>query len=237
MYVWFFGWLERELNQARAPRRTARRFAAENQFAAERERQSLKGSNAEPSTAKKIEALVKEWIALLLRAMIWALALYLFVLQVSVVRGASMMPNFHDDERLLLDKVTFDFREPIRGEVIVFEAVTQEPQTKQLQRLDYIKRVIGMPGEVIAIHSGKVFVNGVPLQESYGPERFLYWEELAGPTTARTYVVPPGHYFVMGDRRWNSEDSRGDRIGFVSWHQIKGKVRCRFWPLEQWTWY
>lgn len=239
MVLWFFGLFERGFDQLRTARRTEQWSAAENQFAVRSAVRNEKAAiETEPLGAGKMaEKLVKDWIALLMRAIVWALALYLFVMQVSVVRGQSMEPNFHEGERLLLDKATFDFRAPHQGEVIVFEAQTLDRESGRQVRLDFIKRVIGMPGDRVTIHSGKVFVNGAQLQEEWKPERFQYWEELIGPENARTYVVPPGHYFVLGDRRWNSEDSRGERIGFVALQQIKGKVRCKFWPLEHWTWY
>lgn len=184
---------------------------------------------------------LKEWAELLVRAGVWALAIYLFVFQVSVVQGDSMQPNFHEGDRLLIDKVVYRFAAPRIGDVVVFEAVARDAKSGLLVHRDYIKRIIACPASVVKVYDGSVHVDGVELEEPWGREAFRALDELApengafGPT--REYQVPPGRYFVLGDRRYDSEDSRRAKIGFVPEGQIKGKVRCRFWPADRLKWF
>lgn len=189
------------------------------------------------------EPVIKEWIGLLVRAGLWALVIYLFIFQVSVVKGDSMQPNFQSGDRLLIDKIVYRFRDPQPGDVVVFEAMVDENGKHTFR--DYVKRIIAGPNSEVAIHDNAVFVNGEKLKETWTHEDFRETFE-TGPeaTMRRTYKVPPGRYFVLGDQRWNSQDSRESsirpgtgKIGFVPEGQIKGKVRWRFWPPERWTWY
>jgi len=178
------------------------------------------------------EPILKEWIGLLVRAAFWALLIYQFVFQVSVVNGSSMEPNIHHGDRLLIDKVVYRLRKPAVGDPVVFEAVVRDGG--RLVVRDYIKRVVAGPGSEVRIFNGRVMVDGRMLDESaWDPAPFGYDADLA----KKVFVVPPKRYFVLGDNRVNSEDSRGNRIGFVHEAQIKGKVRWRFWPFEQLAWY
>lgn len=211
-----------------------------------------RAGDAKGGTASKEapEPILKEWIELLMRAAFWALVIYQFVFQVSVVNGNSMEPNIHHGDRLLIDKMVYRFREPKVGEAIVFEAVVKDENGKRVAR-DYIKRVIARPGDAVKLYDGKVHVNGFVLDEnSWDPGEFGYAEQKhAGRETEqfedpgdpsfnrRLFVVPPGRFFVLGDHRSDSEDSRRSKIGLVHEAQIKGKVRWRFWPFGQMSWY
>jgi signal peptidase I len=178
---------------------------------------------------------LKEWVGLLVRAGIWALLIYLFIFQVSIVEGDSMNPTFHDGDKLVIDKLTYRVVSPGRLDVIVFETV--DPDKKPIRARDYIKRVIGLPGDTVAIHDGGVWINGTKLEDRFGP---TYATSVRDREEARTFVVPPGHYFVMGDNRQFSKDSRVQEhqsLGFVDARQIKGLVRLRFWPWRSWTWF
>ena len=138
-----------------------------------------------------------------------------FVAQAFRVQGHSMEPTLRDGERLLVDKLTYRFREPRRGEVVVFR-VPGDPSRR------FIKRLIGLPGDVVEFRDGRVLLNGQVLDEPYasGPTR--------GPQVPE--VVPPGRYFVLGDNRANSEDSRFQEVGFVPRRYLVGRAVWVFWP-------
>lgn len=181
------------------------------------------------------QSALKEWVGLLVRAGIWALLIYLFIFQVSIVEGDSMNPTYSDGDKLVIDKLTYRCVPVGRFDVIVFEAVdaTKEPRRPR----DYIKRVIGLPGEKVEIQGGVVKVNGKQLEDRFGPT-FLNGSPDAGEPLP--VVVPAGHYFVMGDNRCFSKDSRvqaRQSLGYVDARQIKGLVRVRFWPWREWEWF
>ncbi|MFA6591515.1 MAG: signal peptidase I [Patescibacteria group bacterium] len=145
-----------------------------------------------------------------------------FLILPFIVKGASMEPNFHDNEYLIVDEVTFRLRDPERGEIIVFHPPGNEKQY-------YIKRVIGLPGEKVNVGGGRVtisnkeFPNGVPLPEEY----------LTQPTIGQPDELTLGanQYFVMGDNRDHSLDSRV--FGAVPRGNIVGRVWIRGLPLDK----
>ena len=210
---------------------------------AARETEGKPGEQA-PEGPREAGSALKEWVGLLARAAFWALVIYQFVFQVSVVRGSSMEPNFKHGDRLLIDKLAYRFTELQPGDVIVFEAMVRaearfDPEEKRIPR-DFIKRVIARPGDTVKIYAGALHVNGVTLDESgWAPKAFGGMERFAGAGSAGEIVVPPGRYFVMGDNRseGGSEDSRGRKIGYVHERQIKGKVRWRFYPFDALRWF
>ncbi|MBI4099697.1 signal peptidase I, partial [Candidatus Microgenomates bacterium] len=149
---------------------------------------------------------------------------YLFLFQPNQVKGHSMEPTFHDGEYILTDKVSFRMGLPKRGDVVVFAS----PKNADV---DFIKRIIGLPGEKVKIRGGKVFVDDAPLDESgylaasvyTGPESFL--------AENQDFTVPRGKYFVMGDNRPGSSDSRD--FGPVVPSEFIGKVFFRYWPIDR----
>jgi signal peptidase I len=182
------------------------------------------------------ESLLKEWVGLLVRAACWALLIYLLIFQVSVVDGPSMYPTFHHGDRLVIDKLSYRFVSVGRFDVIVFEAIDRDKSPRMAR--DYIKRVIGLPGDTVEIHGGYAWVNGKKLDEPFGPTRA---QTLPGFSDGQAFVVPPGYYFVMGDNRDGSKDSRvavsGDTLGMVPGNEIKGVVRLRLWPWARRKWF
>ena len=209
------------------------------QVQAEQQELGPKQDGGQAQAEVRAEPVLKEWLGLLLRAACWALLIYQFVFQVSVVKGFSMEPNFHDDDRLLIDKLAFRFRDPQPGEAVVFEAVVQDPDTGKHVPRDFIKRVLAGPGDEVKIFDGKVHVNGRALEEAWAPKEFGGADSWHGKDAALTYVLPPERYFVLGDNReaGKSEDSREGKIGYVHRRQIKGKVRWRFYPFGRAQWY
>jgi signal peptidase I len=147
-------------------------------------------------------------------AVLLALVIRFFLFEVFVVEGRSMFPTLEEHERLVVNKLVYRFDEPTVGDIVVFEF---EP------RRDFIKRVIAVGGDIVEIRAGQVFRNGEPLAEPYLRD--------AGYQDYGPVEVPAGHFFLMGDFRQNSMDSRDPRVGFVTLEKIKGRAFLIFWPL------
>ena len=151
-------------------------------------------------------------------------ALMFLVIRLAVqnfnIDGMSMEPSLHNQELVIVDKWSYIFTKPSRGDVIVFVAPPVPSQ-------DYIKRVIGLPGDIITIHNTQVMVNGKTISEAYvDPKR--QGNQYAAITTMR---VPQGTYFVMGDNREGSYDSRA--WGCVPRGNIIGRAALVYWPFNQ----
>ncbi len=163
----------------------------------------------------------------ILESIVVALAIfvviYLFLLQPHQVKGLSMFPNFHDAEYILTDKISYRFAEPQRGDVIVFKS----PQNKEI---DYIKRVIGLPGDRVQLVKGSFYINGKKLSEPYiPPENFLYGGSFL--REGEEVVIPKDHYFVIGDNRPRSSDSR--EFGPIEKADIIGRSFLRYFPFNR----
>lgn len=163
----------------------------------------------------------------ILEAGVMALAIfvlvYLFLFQPHQVLGNSMVPNFHDHENLLTNKISYHFTTPKRGDVVIFKAPLNP-------NYEYIKRIVGLPGEVVKIGNGGVYINNIPLTESYlPPEDITYGGRLAREN--QEFVVTDDNYFVMGDNRSHSSDSR--EWGLVPRENIIGKAMLRYWPPDK----
>jgi len=165
--------------------------------------------------------------ALVFAASIFIL-LYLFVAQPNQVNGRSMMPNFKDKSLLLTDKVSYRFHPPERGDVVVFKAPPTEPCAED--ECEYIKRVIGLPGERIKIQNSKIFVNGQPLSE-----RYLSSEAIIEPgsyfSAGSEVIVPEGQYALFGDNRSHSRDSR--EFGPIVLNSVIGRAFFVYWPPSE----
>lgn len=154
-----------------------------------------------------------------------ALVLYLvisYAVQTVHVLGSSMYATLHDHDLLVASKITYKLHPPQRGDIIVFKPPSDEQR-------DFIKRVIAVPGDRIRIDKGVVYINGQVLKEPYLPEPWT--SNNSWPTDGRDTVVPPGDYFVMGDNRNHSSDSR--TFGWVEQDAILGKAEIRIWPLPE----
>ena len=150
--------------------------------------------------------------------------IYLFLFQPHQVRGNSMYPNFHDADYLLTDKISYRLNSPKRDDIVIFVAPKNE-------EYDYIKRVIGLPGETISLNeSNQVLIDNQILSEPYLPEETLtYGGNFL--EVGETINVPEDQYFVLGDNRNHSSDSRD--WGFVPKENIVGKAWLRYWPLNR----
>lgn len=145
-----------------------------------------------------------------------------------VVEGESMMPTLQDGNKLVVNKIGYRIGDLNRFDVIVFHANQEE---------DYVKRVIGLPGDRIEYRGDVLYINGENYQEPYLEKyrKEAFGERLTGDFTlfelTGKEMVPEGHIFVLGDNRLGSRDSR--EFGFVSIDQVVGKVDLRYWPIDQ----
>ncbi len=163
-----------------------------------------------------IELLV--WIG---GAILFALLLRYSVIEKVQVQGSSMLPNFMEGQQLFVDKVSYRFREAKRFEVVIVD-VPEEPERY------IIKRVIGLPGETVQIKEGKVYINGKPLDGDIYPNEE---EILDGGIAEEEIVLRQNEYFVLGDNRNRSKDSRD--LGPIKKQKIVGRVALRIWPLGE----
>jgi signal peptidase I len=177
----------------------------------------------EAVTVRK-KSVVREYAEAILVAVLLALLIRTFVVQAFKIPSGSMIPTLLVGDHILVNKFVYRFRDPVRGDVVVFKYPVDETR-------DFIKRIIAVGGESLYIKDQKIYVNCRPPEPSCSAiaDPWGRWEDrLAGPTSETTAVqVPPGSYFVMGDNRNNSQDSR--YWGFVRGDKIKGKAFLIYW--------
>ena len=146
-----------------------------------------------------------------------------FVGQRTEVEGASMENTLHNGDNLIVDKLSYRFHDPERFDIIVFPFQFQD-------NTYYIKRIIGLPGETVQImDDGSIYINGEKLEENYGME--VIKPETIG-RAAEPIELGDDEYFVMGDNRNNSSDSRTDMVGKIKRENIIGKAWLRIWPVS-----
>ncbi len=174
------------------------------------------------STANRVTVLRRylRWSRIVVKTLLFAL-LAIFIIRLPLqnfhILGHSMEPTFHDEEYIIVNKGAYLFQTPARGDVIVFH-YPLDPQE------DYIKRIIAIPGDIISVVNQAVIVNGVTLDEPYVSAR-----NQGNPYPSFTkHIVGPDQYFVLGDNRASSSDSR--QWGFVPRRDIVGKAIVIYWP-------
>jgi signal peptidase I len=160
------------------------------------------------------------WI-ILPRVLVLAFLCWGLLFNFSEVRGSSMEPGIHDRDRILVDHFSYLFTSVERGDVVILR-YPLDPS------LDYIKRVVGLPGDEIWLEDGELRVNGEKVEETY------LQGESADEYTRMRVRVRPGHYFVLGDNRMRSSDSR--EFGQVPGEYLRGKVQVRVWPPSRLGW-
>lgn len=172
-----------------------------------------------------MKAIVKEIGSTLLYILAVLAATWLiitFVGQRTQVSGESMEPTLSNNDNLIVDKLSYRFRDPQRFDIIVFPFEYEEDTY-------YIKRIIGMPGETVQIdNAGNIYIDGQLLQENYGREVMLSPGRAGEPIT-----LADDEYFVLGDNRNNSSDSRDPSVGNIHRDRIIGKAWIRIWPLSR----
>ena len=186
---------------------------------------------------------VREWLFTFIGAFVMVMLLNTRVFATTLVRQSSMQDTLFDGQHLLIEKVSYSFGNPSRGDIIVFfenkypknyldeikiflTDVTEvfKPITEK-SNVRLVKRVVGIPGDEVDIQGGSVLINGDELTETYTKGE-TFERDLKFPVK-----VPDGKYFVLGDNREISKDSR--TFGFIDRNQVNGKVVFRFWPLRK----
>lgn len=159
----------------------------------------------------------------LLTVLVLTWLLITYVIQRTEVDGRSMEPTLSDQDNLFVDKISYRFKDPERFDIIVFPFRYKEDTY-------YIKRIIGLPGETVQIdQEGNIYIDGEILQESYGKE--VIRPECIG-RAAEPVVLGEDEYFVMGDNRNNSSDSRTEIVGNIHRDEIIGRAWVRIWPIS-----
>ncbi|WLD94013.1 signal peptidase I [Alkalihalobacillus sp. AL-G] len=169
-----------------------------------------------------------EWVKAIGIALLIAFIVRQFLFTNYVVYGESMMPTIQEGNRLIVSKINYNITNPDRFDLIVFHANEKE---------DYIKRIIGLPGDKVEYRNDKLFINGEPVEEPYlkpFKEGLEQGSQLTGDFTLKDITdverVPEGMIFVLGDNRLHSIDSR--HIGFVPIEKVVGEVNLRYWPVS-----
>jgi signal peptidase I len=181
----------------------------------------IRVSKKEPKPESKIKSYLLESVEILVVAVTIAFGIRTFVAEARYIPSGSMLPTLDINDRLMVEKISYLFTAPQRGDIIVFNPT--EELSKQKFNDAFIKRIVGVPGDQLEVKDGKVYVNNQPLTENYISREPIRGQ--FGPV-----IVPANQYFVMGDNRNSSYDSRF--WGFVPRDRIVGKAAFRFWPLN-----
>jgi signal peptidase I len=173
-----------------------------------------------PGDGHSMGRVVFEWVGLVVLALIIALLIKTFLFQAFYIPSESMTPTLKVHDRVLVNKLSYKLHPVHRDDIVVFTA----PPHADPGINDLVKRVIGLPGETVSGKNGHVYINGVQLKEPYLPQ---------GVTTSDfpPKKLPPDNYWVMGDNRGNSKDSRA--FGTITKSKIVGRVFVRIWPLNR----
>jgi signal peptidase I len=175
------------------------------------------GEKAEKNTAKEILSMVV-YIAFVL---LLTFLVVRYVGQRTQVSGDSMRDTLYNEDQLIVDKISYRFRDPERFDIIVFPFQYKE-------NTYYIKRIIGLPGETVQILDGDIYINGEVLEEDYGKETMV-----VSGRAVNEIQLGEDEYFVLGDNRNRSEDSRFEEVGNIKRSDIIGRAFIRIWPFSR----
>ena len=174
-----------------------------------------------------------EWLAVLAVALILAVTVRTFVAQMFYIPSGSMLPTLQVGDRIVVDKLSYRLHGVHRGDIVVFA----RPPLESATYADLVKRIIGLPGDTISSIDGRVYLDGAPLDEPWLPNPHPVSSPSPLPdafSLSHPYTVPAGEYYVMGDNRTNSEDSR--YFGPIPAQLIVGKMAFKVWPLNDMAW-
>ena len=198
----------------------ARRYRYEH-WKKKRAREKAKAERlANQSDAERSVRELLGWVVYILIVVCATYLIVTYVGQRTKVSGDSMLNTLHNEDNLIVDKISYRFRDPERFEIVVFPYRYQEDTY-------YIKRIIGLPGETVQIMEGYVYINGEKLEENYGREVM----EESG-IAAEPIELGEDEYFVLGDNRNHSSDSREPNVGVLHRDELIGRAWVRIWPLK-----
>ena len=198
----------------------ARRYRYEH-WKKKRAREKAKAERlANQSDAEKTVRELLGWVVYILIVVLATYFIVTYVGQRTKVSGDSMLNTLHDGDNLIVDKISYRFRKPERFEIIVFPY-------RYAEDTYYIKRIIGLPGETVQIIDGYVYINGEKLEENYGREVMN-----DGGIAKEPIQLAKDEYFVLGDNRNHSSDSRESSVGVLKKDELIGRAWVRIWPLD-----
>jgi signal peptidase I len=174
------------------------------------------GSAARTATLLRIQEELWAWVKTIASAAVYAILIVTFGFQVARVEGMSMAPTLEDQDRLIVNKLIYRISSPRKGDIVMLYYPVNPDKS-------FVKRVIAEESDLVRIVDGRVYVNDVPVKDDYVPNEFRSHDDW-GPQ-----MIQEGYYFVMGDHRNNSSDSR--HWGLVPKKYIIGKVQVRWWPV------
>ncbi len=163
---------------------------------------------------------ILSWVKVIVSAFVIAILLRTFIFQMALVNQSSMEPTLHEGQMLVIAKINYLVGNPQRGQIIVLK---DDVENKLL-----IKRVIGLPGETVQLSDGKVYINNTELSPDYtASPTYPYIQD------QDQWTIPEGEYFVMGDNREHSRDSRAEDVGLIHRNKIVGEAVFRLWPFNK----
>ena len=169
-----------------------------------------------PITFVQVRDELVAWVKTVFSAAVYAILIVTFGFQVARVEGQSMAPTLDDQDRLIVNKLVYRYSSPRKGDIVMLYYPANPDKS-------FVKRVIAEEGDYVRITDGRVYVNDVPVDDAYVPPEFRSHDDY-GPR-----LIDEGYYFVMGDHRNNSSDSR--HWGLVPKRYIIGRVQLRWWPI------
>jgi len=185
---------------------------------------NVRESDTKPaSTPSKGWSSWQENLILIAIALCLAVLIRIFIAEPRYIPSDSMVPTLHTGDRLVVEKVSYRFHPPSQGDIIVFQPPAELQRRGYPQDQAFIKRIIGIPGKILKVSNGQVYLDGQPLKEDY----------IAEPANQPfpPVQIPEDQYFVMGDNRNDSNDSR--YWGFLPRQNIIGRAAFRFWPVDR----
>ncbi len=184
--------------------------------------ENMDGKQKVASILSSVGQFILSFLETVVVALVISIVLYIFIMTPHEVLGNSMYPTYKNGEYLMANKVTYRFKEPQRGEVIIF---------KYAKTQDFSKRIVGLPGDTVMLKDGQLYINGRILDESAYLDNSMYTNGGDFLKEGESKEIPEGEYFVCGDNRTHSSDSR--TFGSISKEDIKGKAWIVYFPFTQ----
>jgi len=172
----------------------------------------------------RVKQEIREWVESLIIALVLALIIRTFVVQAFKIPTGSMKPTLVEGDRLLVNKFIYKFKEPQRGDIIVFKFPGNEKK-------DFIKRLIAKEGEVVEIKDGDIYIDGERIEEPFNIRKTRYYNKSPYGASGRGITIPKDSFYVLGDNSTSSRDSR--YWGFVPRKNVIGKAFFLYWPINR----